>query len=134
MGKQSNIVLISLTFCSFTEKWPKVGQLLSITLKKFMVFHKGFLGHKLLVFMKFHIILSHLWLKYFASQKYCSYLLDIYIDRKVLSIMTLCKMTFKRINFCILTTIEHYSIKCSFAEYHLCCVSYSYWYADCHFA
>ncbi len=40
-----------------------------------MVFHKGFLGHKLLVLTKFHLVLSHLWPKYFASQLYPSYLL-----------------------------------------------------------
>ncbi len=38
-----------------------------------MVFHKGFLGHKLLALTQFHLVLSHLWPKYFASWKYCSY-------------------------------------------------------------
>ncbi len=40
-----------------------------------MVFHEGFLGHKLSVLMKFQLVLSHLWPKSFASQKYRSYVI-----------------------------------------------------------
>ncbi len=60
-----------VNFClSYIEKWPNVGQLLSITLMKVYGIHKNFLGHKYLVLAKFHLVSSHLWLKSFASWKY----------------------------------------------------------------
>ncbi len=46
-----------------------------------MVFHESFLGNKLLVLMKFRLILSRLWPKSFASQNYRSYLVfDLFIE------------------------------------------------------
>ncbi len=70
LGKTVKYCLNFVNFCSCTEKWPEVDQLLSITLMKVYGIHKNFLGHKYLVLAKFHLLSSLLWLKSFASWKY----------------------------------------------------------------
>ncbi len=66
-GKLSNIGWIWFLFVNPMKNGQKLGKLY---LWKFMVFNLVFLNPKLSVFMKFHLILFHLWPKYFTSHSY----------------------------------------------------------------
>ncbi len=56
LGKTVKYCLNFVNFHSCTEKWLKFSQLSSLTLTKVYGIPQGFLGHKLLVLTKFHLI------------------------------------------------------------------------------
>ncbi len=76
MEKQSNNALILLTFVHALKNGQKLANFHLYLKRKFTVIHEGFLGPKLSVWMKFHLVLSHLGPKSFASRNYCSILMQ----------------------------------------------------------
>ncbi len=74
LGKTFQYCLNLLTFIHALKNGQKLANFCLQLKWKFTVFHKGFLGHKLLVLAKFHLVLSSLWPKSFALRQYHSYL------------------------------------------------------------